>query len=237
MRKITILSLVASMAIFFGGCNSTEEPLNTDVGLSKDFKDSWQTGEFFYYYGKEKMPLKINTKYIYVSSTKRDAIIGSTSDANSVNLVDFGVKYDMTEVKETLDETLDGNPLTFYWAELELLEKLDEETYKKKLDQIRMSNKDVIVAPYFSNSVTDKIGLSQFFVVRLKSAEDIAILKEVAAKTNVVILKESLDPLWFAVSLTPQSEKNALDMANWYCESNLFQTAEPDLMSDELDDY
>lgn len=240
MKKYLSLFFIVSMAICCG-CNSSDESLNKDdelsnVELSKDFQDSWQTGKYFYYAGSGKHDLQINTRYLFVASTDVNAIVGS--DACSTNSIDFGVKYNMTEIKEQpMKNLLDGKQIVYYWTELELLEDLDEATYKKKIDQLGMSNKEIIVSPCFRISSSKKIGLSNFLSVKLKAADDIAKLKAVAAKTKVTLLEGSANfPLWYIISLTPLSEKNALDMANWYHESNLFQYAEPDLMEDALMD-
>lgn len=256
MKKISIAFFIASMAICCG-CSSSDESLNANqdnnsqkteqeedpkgpdeelpnVELSKDFQDSWETGKYFCYASGKKHELQINTRYVFVTSTNINAVVGS--DACSANPIDFGVKYDIKEVKEQpMKNLLDGKQIVYYWAELELLEDLDEATYKKKIDQLRMSNNEIIVSPCFRISSSKKIGLSNFLSVKLKTANDIAKLKAVAAKTKVTLLEGSANfPLWYIISLTPQSEKNALDMANWYHESNLFQYAEPDLMEDAL---
>lgn len=98
-------------------------------------------------------------------------------------------------------------------------------------------NKDVVVSPYFKTSTSKKIGLSNYFYVKLKELKDSVKLKDMAIETKAeVIGPDSYMPLWYVVSVTPESRKNALEMANSYYESKKFQYAEPDFMEDNLID-
>jgi subtilisin family serine protease len=69
--------------------------------------------------------------------------------------------------------------------------------------------------------------------VKLKSLNDTILLKQKAEKEHAIIVyQNSLRPLWFAMSVTVNSTSNAMELANRFYESGLFQNATPDLMED-----
>ncbi|MDP2889441.1 MAG: S8 family serine peptidase [Bacteroidota bacterium] len=96
-------------------------------------------------------------------------------------------------------------------------------------------NKNVeIVSPYFKSANSKKIGLTNFFYVKLKTTTDIALLNQYAKQTKSIIVKQDVFmPLWYVLSCTKASE-NAMELANKFFESGLFQYAEPDLMLEDI---
>ena len=51
---------------------------------------------------------------------------------------------------------------------------------------------------------------------------------------TIVVRQDRFMPLWFVLSCTKLSNGNAMEMANRFYDTNLFQYAEPDLMVDDL---
>jgi subtilisin family serine protease len=101
------------------------------------------------------------------------------------------------------------------------------------LADVKSSNKDAIISPYFKFKDGDKIGLSNFFYVKLKTASDTVLLNQIAAKTKSIIVEQDpFMPLWHVLSITEQSNYNAMEAANIFYESGLFQASEPNLMVD-----
>jgi subtilisin family serine protease len=124
-----------------------------------------------------------------------------------------------------------------YYQKLTLPENLLANQYRSKTALIKQNNADVVVAPYFTNQSGDEIGLSNFLYVKLKTLGDTTVLKQQVNNHNaVVVYQDKFMPLWFVISVTSLSNLNAMELANAFYESGLFQYAEPDLMGgDHLD--
>lgn len=123
----------------------------------------------------------------------------------------------------------------FYWAELKLGENTAKAIYNEKVTALKQNRSVQIVSPYFKSASCKKIGLTNFFYVKLKSTADVAIMEQYAKQTNSIIVKQDdFMPLWYVLSCTKVSDKNAMELANQFFESDLFQYAEPDLMLDNI---
>lgn len=87
-------------------------------------------------------------------------------------------------------------------------------------------------APYFYSETGKEVGLSHLFYVKLHDAEDIEQLEELAKKHQIEILNNNkFRPLWYTLACDRNSTGNALEMANLFFETGLFDAAEPDLMA------
>lgn len=88
-------------------------------------------------------------------------------------------------------------------------------------------------SPYYIDTTTgNEIGISHLFYVKLKSKESENILIKMAEKYNVEIIGyNEYMPLWYTLSCTNESHGKALEIANIFYESKLFETAEPDIMA------
>ncbi len=182
-----------------------------------------QNNEYFYYYKGEKKFLELNPDFIYISTQ------------NQINLDDKlskGFKIILNNASNQLKRN--DNSKGYFWAEIELngKEKIDIQKYKEIINQINKDKSIEVVSPYFKSKEFEKIGLSKYFYVKLKSLSDTLILKDYSKKLNTIIVEQdNFMPLWFLLSCTKETGKNALEVANNYYESGLFQTAEPDLMT------
>ena len=75
-----------------------------------------------------------------------------------------------------------------------------------------------------------ELGLSQLLYVRLKNANDIDKLNELAEASNVKIIGTyKNDSLLYILHCTKVSEGNALQMANKFYETGKFTYSQPDL--------
>ena len=84
---------------------------------------------------------------------------------------------------------------------------------------------------YIVGDATEAYGVSNMFYVKLKSRDDFGKLEELAKEYKVEILGDNkLLPLWFTLSCDKESAGDAIDMANAFYESGLFEHAEPDIM-------
>lgn len=225
MRKISILFFLAIILCF--GCSDNMDFISD---MSQEVTaDDQQAGDYYYYSNGEKHQLKLNTEYVFVSSSN-EQLLKSLQLLRSYKMSDS--KNDNVGAVVTRAGSLERQ-----WSEIELQEPISEIQYKENLNQLRQMNKEIVVSPYFKTSTSKKIGLSNYFYVKLKELKDSIKLKEMAVETKAkVIGSDSYMPLWYVLSVTPESQKNALEMANSYYESKKFQYAEPDFMEDNLID-
>ncbi|MCL2326873.1 MAG: S8 family serine peptidase [Bacteroidetes bacterium] len=179
---------------------------------------------YFYYYKGEKQYLELDTKHIFVSIAKETPENIFTSNS----LRQQPLRSDVSEKIQSRTN------YRRFWTKLSIEDSLSNEAYLVKLSEIKNKRNDIIVAPYFKNQYQDGIGLSNFFYVKLKSLNDTILLRQKAEKEQAFIVYQNhFMPLWFVMSVTEKSKNNAMEIANRFYESNLFQYAEPDLMVDD----
>jgi subtilisin family serine protease len=186
-----------------------------------------QAQEYFYYYKGKKQALQLNPEYIYVltstetaDSARLKAVLGN---AGSV------ARFSRDHTAQTLKALSQSG--TEYWSEVRLGSKLSAAEYLSYAKRLQESGAIKFASPYFSTRDEKKIGLSQYFYVKLKSEKDFALLEKTARELNTVIVGQNkFMPLWYTLKCTRQSPYNALETANRFYESGSFTYAEPDLM-------
>jgi len=184
---------------------------------------------YFYYFGGERQYLELDTRYIFVSAADENTITNRSFGTHSVRLEPF-----RTDIPEGI--RIRSNQSKRFWTVLDLEDRLSDEVYLEKLNETRSVENNVIVAPFFKNQYQDKIGLSNFFYVKLRELGDTTKLKQKAEREYALIAFQSDVHLWFVLSITERSRLNAMEMANLFFESELFQYAEPDFLIDNAID-
>lgn len=185
--------------------------------------------EHYYYYKGEKQYLQLDTNYLFVSTTNSTAL-----QKEGLSKVQGTLVVNKEQTSNLLKQK-QGVLADFYWAELNLGKEGQKELYAQQKERIRKIEGIQVVSPYFKGKDGSKIGLSNFFYVKLKSLSDTTLLNNYSKENHVVVVRPSaFMPLWFLLSCTKQTEGDAMQMANKYYESNLFQYAEPDLMVEDL---
>ena len=174
---------------------------------------------YYYYYNGERQYLSLNTEYAFLS------VKGELPADVKLR----GVKA--TVLQSNKNQHQEKGITSHFCMELQFNEKLSDKQYLGLLADIKRKNKEVIVSPYFKVKENGKIGLSNFFYVSLKEEGDSALLRQMAERTECLIVRRDIYmPLWFILCTTEASELNAMECANLFYESGLFQYAEPDLM-------
>jgi len=182
-----------------------------------------QTPYFFYNHEKERVYLSLNTKYAFLSV--REQKLPANIQQHNVGFTELKSDRPERGQFQTRQET------SRFFTTLSFEETLSDEQYLYLLSDIRTQNEGVIISPFFQIEEGDKIGLSNFFYVKLNELADTTLLRQMAERTNNIIIEQDMFmPLWFVMSITEKSELNALESANLFFESGLFQAAEPDLM-------
>lgn len=225
--KQKLFYLLLSVAVWYGCTDQLElpdnQPVETRASVTKE------TGEFYYYANGEKHYLDLNPEYVFVASSSEESLAPVKLFRN-IKVNDIREDRSATAIAGTGD-------VKQYWTEVKISPDT-RTTHSQTLSQLRNTTKDLIVSPYFKTSTAEKIGLSNYFYVKLKKEEDISKLRQFATENQVkVIGQNQYMPLWYVLSITPQSDKNALEMANHFYESGAFQYAEPDFMEDNLESF
>ena len=179
---------------------------------------------YYYYYQGEKQYLSLDTEYAFLS-LKEQRLPDDIQQRYSVKAMEL--RSDPSAQKQYQGKRGAGR----FYTVLHFEEKMSDEQYIALLSEIKRHNKDVIIAPYFRSSSDSRVGLSNFFYVKLKEEKDTVLLKKMAAQTKSIIIEQNrFRPLSFLLSTTEFSVHNAMECANVFYESGLFQAAEPDLM-------
>ncbi|MDR2911561.1 MAG: S8 family serine peptidase [Bacteroidales bacterium] len=225
--KIQVLKFTALLpALFsiFSACTKTEIPtrvVESDMATRAEYYDT----PYFYYYESEKQYFYLDTRYVFVSVV----------DETDAKIFDsHGIRYQPLSVDIPESWNIDVRQRRF-WTILSFDVVLSDEEYLAKLSEIKSWGEDIIVAPYFKHQEQNKIGLSNFLYVKLKNENDVALLEKEAEKEGAVIShRNEFMPLWYVVSVTENSKLNAMELANRFHESGLFEYSEPDLLVDDI---
>jgi subtilisin family serine protease len=184
-----------------------------------------QTPHYFYNHKKERVYLSLNTRYAFLSVREQKL----PTDIQQRNVRAAELRSDNSDRKQFQNR----QGTSRFFTELNFEETMSDEQYLLLLSDIQNQNEGVVISPFFKIEEGDKIGLSNFFYVKLNEVADTTLLRQMAERTNTIIIEQDMFmPLWFVLSTTERSELNALENANAFFESGLFQAAEPDLMVD-----
>jgi subtilisin family serine protease len=179
---------------------------------------------YYYYYKGEKQYLNIDRSKLFISVVDTAQLNLALDIKKSKFLGDIPVNR---QVRQEYTKR--------YWQELTLQNSLSASQYQSKVSLIKQNNVNAVVSPYFTNQSGEKIGLSNFFYVKLKTLSDTTVLKQQASIYNAtVVSQDKFMPLWFVVSVTSTSNYNAMELSNIFYESGLFRSTEPDFMVENL---
>ena len=182
------------------GCNSDDELYDSDIDKDLPAK--------YYWYRNEKITM------IPVKSKSFILIDTNLCDKDKLPKADFK-PYELGNISSDKTKHLQYATLN---------KRFNPELYKE--DGI------VYHSPfYIVGDATEAYGVSNLFYVKLKSSDDFDKLEELAKEYKVEILGDNkLLPLWFTLLCDKESAGDAIDMANTFYESGLFEHAEPDIM-------
>ena len=172
----------------------------------------------FYYYEGKKIPLDISTEKIYVKFKE-----GKTE--NQKRQIITSIPFIKTPEKKNLDhpnsiavlDISDGRSISEVKSVIETLKK----------------DKDVVVANSFVRFVADSIlqGITEQFIVKLKSPADFEYLKKLAKETNTQLQNQNeFESSIYTLIANKNSNGNALELANYFHETGKFEFAEPVFM-------
>ena len=182
-----------------------------------------------------------NRALLTKSSSPGDVYYWAYGEKIYLNLIEdryftiFNAMAIEAEVTEMTNLTLDElTPYSYFNGTSNSIDESNVNYYYACVDSTTISAySDAVIysAPYLSNGVND-VGITNIFYVKLKSESDIGVLYAFAEEHNSTVICENFLPLWYTLSCTNQSTKNALELANIAYESGLFAASDVELYGD-----
>lgn len=208
LRKLSVFAILV-----FAGCVSENlEVLSEDAQVTKINSVHTKSVEDQPYYWH-------NDEKVFITATENSYVI-----LRDTGLIDVDSDSQVIRLSET-DEVSSQSDI-YVLANSEEGDSL----YGMKLSEaeLELLQDEVVVysAPYYILPTGAELGLSELFLVKLKSESDYQILETFANEHNVSILANMPHSLWYELSCTQNSTGNALEMANTAYESGLFAYSE-----------
>ena len=161
----------------------------------------------YYYYNGKQTPLTINENKICMSIPKDKGILG----------------LELLKDINHLDSIIDAE-FYIYIIQQSDLKWLTASTLWKKAAH------SILLSPCYRTKEGKEVFLTPYLSVRLKREQDIHLLSSYAEKYGLrIVCNSPLMPLWYVLSITSETGKNALDIANTLWESDDFKASSPDL--------
>lgn len=169
----------------------------------------------YYYYEGEKVPLIVSTDKILIKFKEE---------------IPFDSKKLAIDISPYLKPISKENIIPGNVAIVEVVEGTSESTLQQTINQLHQ-DKNIICATMFMIYEKDSIlqGITDRFVVKLKSPADYSELERLAIETNTTIIEQNqFDKSKYVLSADKNSQGNALKMANYFHEAGIFEYAEPE---------
>ena len=165
-------------------------------------------GHYYYYRGKQ-IPLTINENKVCVSIPKNTGLVS--------NMLLRDIRH-----REIIKDS-------HYDISIIQLPDLKRLTSSKSWEDVANS---VLLSPSYMTEEGKEVFLTPYLSVRLKRKQDTDLLSSYIERYRLrIAMNDSIMPLWYILSISPETGKNALDVANSLWESGDFAASAPDLSS------
>ena len=160
---------------------------------------------------------KGNKIKIYADYKKQYAMVRHSSDTLSLKTYNTDNFIRHNAFREYFYPTEEGIDVSsIYW------------TILSSDNNFEINNANLYTIPFYNNERGESFGISHLFYVKLKDSTDYHLLYNFASNKNAIIIKKNeFMPLWYMLSVGQESHLNALELANVFYESGLFDAAEP----------
>ena len=166
-----------------------------------------QTDSYYYYRGT-KIPLTLNEDKICVSIAKEHDMVSERIRANVQVL-----------------RTIENNAIDLF-----VISRSDFENLISQEFWVEDAKSVILSSCYFTENY-EEVATSPYLTVKLKNEEDQDLLTSYAEQYKLRIVgNDPYLPLWYILSLTPESEKSPLECANELWESEEFAASLPDFV-------
>ncbi len=186
---------------------------------------------YFYYYTGSKQYLELNTQYAHIQWNGAPESIQDLpepyQDLCEIESVRIEQAYDRLNLT---DEMLREQPIEAFGV-LRFTQNLSEAEYWEVLEGLEEMESVIATSPYFKKGSSEQIGMANRFLVRLHEAEEVALLENLAENHQIkVIGQNKFMPLWYVLTVDKESNFNAMEAANYFYETGLFDKTEPEFL-------
>ncbi len=192
--------------------------MNISILILLAFTKILSAQQVFYYYQGNAIPLRFCTEKVYV---KFEEGITETKKIQIAASIPFIKSPD----KRNLEYP--NNIAVF-----DILQGRTELEVKAVIEKLN-KNEDIVVAnPFVLYPVDSTLqGISEQFIVKLRTPSDFSELLRLAKETNTKLLKQNeFEPSTYIILADKNSNGNALEMANYFQETGKFEFAEPNFL-------
>jgi hypothetical protein len=119
-------------------------------------------------------------------------------------------------------------------TEITFPDQVDKTTYANRIQHLQKETNVIKVSPTYVFR-DKKMGISNNFYVKLFKEEDKSLFYDLAKKYAVQIIGyNEYMPLWYTLSCSKDVSLTALEVANLFYETRLFDSAEPEILYQDL---
>ena len=190
----------------------------------------------FYYYRGSKVNLQIDSSRVYVISEGKSFINNEKGVIKTKNLI---VKHQVQSLTRQNVRSFNGatkidQNKEIDISEIEFPEKLNQADYFDIVQNL--SEDDSVIKVGTAYTIFNKnFGISNNFYVKLFKEDDMNILLELANKYSIQVLgRNEFMPLWVTLSCGRETSFDAIEAANMFYETGLFECAEPEFLLQDL---
>lgn len=181
----------------------------------------------FYYYKGSKVYLEVNKEKVAISFKGENAINTFSSITTSKSqIIEDKSNSSVTPLNK---DSENANPEKTYYLELNTTSSTERD-YRSLIENYKKLSGVLMISPTYKLN-GGELGLSNSFYVKLKKKEDLKLLQLKASEMNLEIVgHDKFMPLWFTLSIPSPRSLNALNYANIFYETGLFESTEPAFM-------
>ena len=162
----------------------------------------------YYYYKGKKSPLTLNDKKVCINMYRDNKDLSERIRANVQVL-----------------RTIENNAIDLF-----VISRSDFENLTSQEFWVEDAKSVILSSCYFTENY-EEVATSPYLTVKLKNEEDQDLLTSYAEQYKLRIVgNDPYLPLWYILSLTPESEKSPLECANELWESEEFAASVPDFV-------
>lgn len=186
-----------------------------------------QQSDYYYYYNGNRVYLTVDSTRLYVVSN------GEYQSQSKVRIAEpriaMSVKSDIHSQVVPLQKQRSAAP-EVYFSTLEMPEVQSADQYDALVAKVKAEDEVVQVLPSFTVN-GNRVDVTNNFYVRLKSADDLGKLQQMAALHGIeVVGNNEYMPLWYILSCTSTSSMNAIEAANFFYTSGVFESSSPETL-------
>ncbi|SFF63873.1 S8 family serine peptidase [Thermoflexibacter ruber] len=180
--------------------------LNAQYSIAQDLSSYYQGKKQFYQTSENKIVVRF----------RKEATVSVKNQ----------ILHSLVNEKEQVGEA--GNGISI----IVLKNNTSKEKIQHFIKEYKNNDEVISISPILLNQKSEEIGaLTEQFIVRLKTNTNITQLQRLVTQTRTQIVEQyKYDKQTYILAVNKNSQGNALEMANLFYESGLFEWSEPDFL-------